>query len=122
MVGAEEGRPSSQHYEHTVEGGEKQVVFTHRINLPPSSGCGCSPGAEPPAPASEMQALRVRLEVLEALVKGLKEQCGSGCCPPAAQAGTGEQGGGRGRRETGPALPTRDPGVPLPGCQGTAHN
>ncbi|XP_063095213.1 tenascin-X isoform X7 [Cavia porcellus] len=90
MVGAEEGRPSSQHYEHTVEGGEKQVVFTHRINLPPSSGCGCSPGAEPPAPASEMQALRVRLEVLEALVKGLKEQCGAGCCPPAAQAGTGQ--------------------------------
>uniref|UniRef100_A0A286XXD4 Tenascin XB n=1 Tax=Cavia porcellus TaxID=10141 RepID=A0A286XXD4_CAVPO len=89
----EEGRPSSQHYEHTVEGGEKQVVFTHRINLPPSSGCGCSPGAEPPAPASEMQALRVRLEVLEALVKGLKEQCGSGCCPPAAQAGTGDGAG-----------------------------
>lgn len=73
-----------------MEGGEKQVVFTHRINLPPSAGCGCPPGTEPPVPASEVQALRVRLEILEELVKGLKEQCTGGCCPPAAQAGTGE--------------------------------
>ncbi|KAM6184112.1 LOW QUALITY PROTEIN: tenascin-X [Erethizon dorsatum] len=89
-VGAGEGRPSSQHYEHTVEGGEKQVVFTHRINLPSSAGCGCAPGTEPPVPASEVQALRARLEVLEELVKGLKEQCVGGCCPAAAQAGTGQ--------------------------------
>ncbi|XP_021115102.1 tenascin-X [Heterocephalus glaber] len=89
-AGAGEGSRPSQHYEHTVEGGEKQVVFTHRINLPPSGGCGCAPGAEPPAPASEVQALRVRLEVLEELVKGLKEQCSGGCCPSAAQAGTGQ--------------------------------
>ncbi|XP_023578137.1 tenascin-X-like [Octodon degus] len=89
-AGAGEGRPSSQHYEHTVEGGEKQVVFTHRINLPPSAGCGCAPGAEPSAPASEVQALRARLEALEALVRGLKEQCSGGCCPAAAQAGTGK--------------------------------
>lgn len=53
------GSPSSQLYEHTVQGGEKQVVFTHRINLPPSSGCGCPPGTEPPVPASEVQALRI---------------------------------------------------------------
>ncbi|XP_012589833.1 PREDICTED: tenascin-X [Condylura cristata] len=86
-----EGSPSSQLYEHTVEGGEKQVVFTHRINLPSSAGCGCPPGTEPPVPASEVQALRVRLEILEELVKGLKEQCNGGCCPAAAQAGTGEQ-------------------------------
>lgn len=85
------GSPSSQLYEHTVEGGEKQVVFTHRINLPTSTGCGCPPGTEPPVPASEVQALRVRLEILEELVKGLKEQCAGGCCPAAAQAGTGEQ-------------------------------
>lgn len=67
------------------------MVFTHRINLPPSSGCGCPPGTEPPVPASEVQALRIRLEILEELVKGLKEQCTGGCCPAAAQAGTGEQ-------------------------------
>ena len=85
------GSPSSQLYEHTVAGGEKQVVFTHRINLPPSAGCGCPPGTEPPVPASEVQALRVRLEILEELVKGLKEQCTGGCCTAAAQAGTGEQ-------------------------------
>uniref|UniRef100_A0A671E881 Tenascin XB n=1 Tax=Rhinolophus ferrumequinum TaxID=59479 RepID=A0A671E881_RHIFE len=85
------GNPSSQLYEHTVEGGEKQVVFTHRINLPPSAGCGCPPGTEPPVPASEVQALRIRLEILEELVKGLKEQCTGGCCPAAAaQAGTGQ--------------------------------
>ncbi|KAM5287140.1 tenascin-X isoform 8-T8 [Hipposideros larvatus] len=84
------GKPSSQLYEHTVEGGEKQVVFTHRINLPPSAVCGCPPGTEPPVPASEVQALRVRLEILEELVKGLKEQCTGGCCPVAAQAGTGQ--------------------------------
>ncbi|XP_040844319.1 tenascin-X [Ochotona curzoniae] len=84
------GSPSSQLYEHTVEGGEKQVVFTHRINLPTSTGCGCPPGTEPPVPASEVQALRVRLEILEELVKGLKEQCAGGCCPAAAQAGTGQ--------------------------------
>nr|KAF6508731.1 tenascin XB [Rousettus aegyptiacus] len=84
------GNPSSQLYEHTVEGGEKQVVFTHRINLPPSAGCGCPPGTEPPVPASEVQALRVRLEILEELVKGLKEQCTGGCCPAAAEAGTGQ--------------------------------
>lgn len=84
------GNPSSQLYEHTVEGGEKQVVFTHRINLPPSVGCGCPPGTEPPVPASEVQALRVRLEILEELVKELKEQCTGGCCPAAAQAGTGK--------------------------------
>ncbi|XP_041490290.1 tenascin-X isoform X2 [Microtus oregoni] len=84
------GGPSSQLYEHTVEGGEKQVVFTHRINLPTSAGCGCPPGTEPPVPASEVQALKVRLEILEELVKGLKEQCSGGCCPTAAQAGTGQ--------------------------------
>ncbi|XP_048203990.1 tenascin-X [Perognathus longimembris pacificus] len=89
-VGAGGGNPASQLYEHTVEGGEKQVVFTHRINLPPSAGCGCAPGTEPPVPASEVQALRVRLEILEELVKGLKEHCTGGCCPAAAQAGTGQ--------------------------------
>ncbi|XP_053457329.1 tenascin-X isoform X2 [Nycticebus coucang] len=89
-MGTGGGNPSSQLYEHTMEGGEKQVVFTHRINLPPSTGCGCPPGTEPPVPASEVQALRIRLEILEELVKGLKEQCTGGCCPAAAQAGTGQ--------------------------------
>ena len=98
--------PTSQLYEHTVEGGEKQVVFTHRINLPPSTSCGCPPGTEPPVPASEVQALRVRLEILEELVKGLKEQCTGGCCPAAAQAGTGKQvttGGGTEKEASGAA-------------------
>lgn len=84
------------------------MVFTHRINLPPSAGCGCPPGTEPPVPASEVQALRVRLEILEELVKGLKEQCTGGCCPAAAQAGTGEQvttGGGTGKGAGGWASP-----------------
>lgn len=93
------GGPSSQLYEHTVEGGEKQVVFTHRINLPPSAGCGCPPGTEPPVPASEVQALKVRLEILEELVKRLKEHCSGGCCPTAAQAGTGEHWWGWGVAE-----------------------
>lgn len=61
------------------------------FNLPNSGSCGCPPGTEPPVPASEVQALRVRLEILEELVKGLKEQCTGGCCPAAAQAGTGER-------------------------------
>lgn len=68
------------------------MVFTHCIKLPPSAGCGCPPGTEPPVPASEVQALRIRLEILEELVKGLKEQCTGGCCPAAAaQAGTGKE-------------------------------
>ncbi|XP_074167459.1 tenascin-X isoform X4 [Sminthopsis crassicaudata] len=90
ITGPGGGGSTPKLYEHTVEGGEKQVVFTHRINLPSSANCGCPPGAEPPAPASEVQALRVKLEALEELVKGLKEQCHGGCCSAAAQAGTGQ--------------------------------
>ncbi|XP_031820991.1 tenascin-X isoform X7 [Sarcophilus harrisii] len=90
ITGPGGGGSTPKLYEHTVEGGEKQVVFTHRINLPSSTNCGCPPGAEPPAPASEVQALRVKLEALEELVKGLKEQCHGGCCSAAAQAGTGK--------------------------------
>ncbi|XP_076772611.1 tenascin-X-like [Arvicanthis niloticus] len=81
------GGRSSQLFEKTVEGGEKPVVFTH---LPPSAGCGCPPGSERWVPASEVQALRDQLEVLEELVKGLKEHCSGACCPTAAQAGTGQ--------------------------------
>lgn len=77
------------------------MVFTHRINLPPSAGCGCPPGTEPPVPASEVQALKVRLEILEELVKGLKEHCSGGCCPTAAQAGTGEHRWGVGWQKGG---------------------
>ncbi|MXQ99243.1 hypothetical protein E5288_WYG005388 [Bos mutus] len=122
-VQPEGGGPSSRLYEHTVEGGEKQVVFTHRINLPPSAGCGCPPGTEPPVPASEVQALRVRLEILEELVKGLKEQCTGGCCPPAAQAGTddcNDQGRCvRGRCVCFPGY--TGPSCSWPSCPGDCH-
>uniref|UniRef100_A0A6I8PFC4 Fibronectin type-III domain-containing protein n=1 Tax=Ornithorhynchus anatinus TaxID=9258 RepID=A0A6I8PFC4_ORNAN len=68
-----------------------QVVFTHRINLPPGAGCGCPPGTEPPASGAEVRALQARLEALEELVRGLREQCAGGCCQPGvAQAGTGQ--------------------------------
>ncbi|XP_038625002.1 LOW QUALITY PROTEIN: tenascin-X [Tachyglossus aculeatus] len=89
--GSRAGGSAAQLYEHTVEDGEKQVVFTHRINLPPGAGCGCPPGTEPPASGTEVRALQARLEALEELVRGLREQCAGGCCPPGvAQAGTGQ--------------------------------
>ncbi|KAH1183012.1 hypothetical protein KIL84_004504, partial [Mauremys mutica] len=75
-------------YEHTLEGDE-QVVFTHRINLPPPA-CDCEGGG---AGGALREAL-ARLRALEAQVQALREQCGAkGCCPPAAagaQAGTGQ--------------------------------
>lgn len=95
------------------------MVFTHRINLPPSAGCGCPPGTEPPVPPSEVQALRVRLEILEELVKGLKEQCTAGCCPAAAQAGTGEQvtTGGATEKEAGGEVGWASPVYKGPGYE-----
>ncbi|XP_050776849.1 tenascin-X-like, partial [Gopherus flavomarginatus] len=69
-----------QLYEHTLEGDE-QVVFTHRINLPPPA-CDCEGGA--------LREALARLRALEAQVQALREQCGAkGCCPSSAQAGTG---------------------------------
>ncbi|KAM9119681.1 LOW QUALITY PROTEIN: tenascin-X [Pangshura tecta] len=74
-------------YEHTLEG-EEQVVFTHRINLPPPA-CDCEGGAT----GGALREALARLRALEAQVQVLREQCGAkACCPPAAsaQAGTGQ--------------------------------
>ncbi|XP_062873477.1 tenascin isoform X2 [Trichomycterus rosablanca] len=66
--------PSEQHIEHTVDG-ENQIVFTHRINIP-KQACGCD-GHIP-----DLKDLLNRLEMLEAEVSSLREQCtnGAGCC------------------------------------------
>ncbi|XP_044838783.1 tenascin-X-like [Mauremys mutica] len=58
-------------YEHTLEGDE-QVVFTHRINLPPPA-CDCEGGG---AGGALREAL-ARLRALEAQVQALREQCGA---------------------------------------------
>ncbi|GCC38880.1 hypothetical protein chiPu_0023165 [Chiloscyllium punctatum] len=58
-----------QSFEHTVDP-TNQVVFTHRINIPPQV-CGCD----------DIQALLNRLEVLEKQVLTLERQySGSPCC------------------------------------------
>ncbi|TRY94041.1 hypothetical protein DNTS_011953 [Danionella cerebrum] len=65
---------SDQHIEHTMDG-ENQIVFTHRINIP-KQACGCD-GHLP-----DLKELLTRLEMLEAEVSSLREQCsgGTGCC------------------------------------------
>ncbi|XP_067416339.1 tenascin-X [Emydura macquarii macquarii] len=80
-----------QLYEHTLEGDE-QVVFTHRINLPPQA-CSCEGGAG--ADSSALREALSRLRALEAQVQALREQCGAGGCRhrgalATAQAGTGQ--------------------------------
>ncbi|XP_060763360.1 tenascin isoform X2 [Neoarius graeffei] len=66
--------PSEQHIEHTVDG-ENQIVFTHRINIP-KQACGCDNHMP------DIKDLLNRLEMLEAEVSSLREQCtsGAGCC------------------------------------------
>ncbi|XP_051750842.1 tenascin isoform X2 [Ctenopharyngodon idella] len=65
---------SDQHIEHTMDG-ENQIVFTHRINIP-KQACGCDNHMP------DMKDLLNRLEMLEAEVSSLREQCTSGtsCC------------------------------------------
>ncbi|KAK2845459.1 hypothetical protein Q7C36_010313 [Tachysurus vachellii] len=65
---------SEQHIEHTVDG-ENQIVFTHRINIP-KQACGCD------NQMPDLKDLLNRLEMLEAEVSSLREQCtsGAGCC------------------------------------------
>lgn len=66
--------PSEQHIEQTVDG-ENQIVFTHRINIP-KQACGCD------SHMPDLKDLLNRLEMLEAEVSSLREQCtnGAGCC------------------------------------------
>lgn len=66
--------PSEQHIEHTVDG-DNQIVFTHRINIP-KQACGCDNHMP------DLKDLLNRLEMLEAEVSTLREQCtsGAGCC------------------------------------------
>ncbi|XP_046904527.1 tenascin isoform X2 [Hypomesus transpacificus] len=63
-----------QHMEHTVDG-ENQIVFTHRINIP-KQACGCD------NQLPDLKGLLNRLEMLEAEVSSLRDQCsgGAGCC------------------------------------------
>ncbi|XP_058631189.1 tenascin isoform X2 [Onychostoma macrolepis] len=65
---------SDQHIEHTTDG-ENQIVFTHRINIP-KQACGCDNHMP------DLKDLLNRLEMLEAEVSSLREQCtsGTGCC------------------------------------------
>lgn len=66
--------PSDMHTEHTIDG-ENQIVFTHRINIP-KQACGCD------SHLPDLKDLLKRLEMLEAEVSSLREQCssGAGCC------------------------------------------
>ncbi|XP_026102448.1 tenascin-like isoform X2 [Carassius auratus] len=65
---------SDQHIEHTTDG-ENQIVFTHRINIP-KQACSCDNHMP------DLKDLLNRLEMLEAEVSSLREQCtsGTGCC------------------------------------------
>ncbi|XP_066511357.1 tenascin isoform X1 [Hoplias malabaricus] len=104
--------PSEQHIEHTVDG-ENQIVFTHRINIP-KQACGCDNHLP------DLKDLLNRLEMLEAEVSSLREQCGSGagCC--GAQV-TGELTtkpycSGRGNYSTDTCSCMCDPGWKGPNC------
>uniref|UniRef100_A0A8C1D1W5 Tenascin Cb n=1 Tax=Cyprinus carpio carpio TaxID=630221 RepID=A0A8C1D1W5_CYPCA len=72
---------SDQHIEHTMDG-ENQIVFTHRINIP-KQACGCDNHMP------DLKDLLNRLEMLEAEVSSLREQCtsGTGCCSAQVTAG-----------------------------------
>ena len=70
--------------EHTLDQ-ENQIVFTHRINVP-RQACGCGEADAAAGGLPELKALLSRLEMLEAEVSTLREQCGgggggeAGCC------------------------------------------
>ncbi|XP_059404296.1 tenascin-like isoform X5 [Carassius carassius] len=72
---------SDQHIEHTTDG-ENQIVFTHRINIP-KQACSCDNHMP------DLKDLLNRLEMLEAKVSSLREQCtsGTGCCGAQVTAG-----------------------------------
>lgn len=65
---------NTEQMEHTMDG-ENQIVFTHRINIP-KQACNCN------NQLPDMKDILNRLEMLEAELSSLREQCssGSGCC------------------------------------------
>uniref|UniRef100_A0A667Y003 Tenascin Cb n=1 Tax=Myripristis murdjan TaxID=586833 RepID=A0A667Y003_9TELE len=65
---------NTEQMEHTVDG-DNQIVFTHRINIP-KQACGCD------NQLPDIKDILNRLEMLEAEVSSLREQCssGAGCC------------------------------------------
>ncbi|XP_067865490.1 tenascin-like isoform X1 [Heterodontus francisci] len=71
---AQDEARDDKRFEHTVDP-TNQVVFTHRINIPPQV-CGCD----------DIQALLSRLEVLEKQVATLRQQCSSNACCGAKRA------------------------------------
>ncbi|XP_042611347.1 tenascin-like isoform X3 [Cyprinus carpio] len=72
---------SDQHIEHTTDE-ENQIVFTHRINIP-KQACSCDNHMP------DLKDILNRLEMLEAEVSSLREQCtsGTGCCGAQVTAG-----------------------------------
>uniref|UniRef100_A0A8C1IYS5 Tenascin C n=1 Tax=Cyprinus carpio TaxID=7962 RepID=A0A8C1IYS5_CYPCA len=85
---------SDQHIEHTMDG-ENQIVFTHRINIP-KQACGCDNHMP------DLKDLLNRLEMLEAEVSSLREQCtsGTGCCSAQVTVTTKPYCSGRGNYST----------------------
>ncbi|XP_078422639.1 tenascin-X-like [Cetorhinus maximus] len=71
---AQDEARDDKRFEHTVDPAN-QVVFTHRINIPPQA-CGCD----------DAQALLSRLEALEKQVATLRRQCSSNTCCGAKRA------------------------------------
>ncbi|XP_059495455.1 tenascin-X-like isoform X16 [Stegostoma tigrinum] len=65
---AQDEARDDQRFEHTIDP-TNQVVFTHRINIPPQV-CGCD----------EIQALLNRLQALEKQIATLEQQCSSSKC------------------------------------------
>ncbi|XP_038671561.1 tenascin-X-like [Scyliorhinus canicula] len=65
---AQDEARDDKRFEHTIDP-TNQVVFTHRINIPPQV-CGCD----------DIQALLSRLETLEKQVVTLRRQCSSNTC------------------------------------------
>ncbi|KAL7839873.1 hypothetical protein SRHO_G00265310 [Serrasalmus rhombeus] len=104
--------PSEQHMEHTVDG-ENQIVFTHRINIP-KQACGCDNHLP------DLKDLLNRLEMLEAEVSSLREQCtsGAGCCGAqvTGEVTTKPYCSGRGNYSTETCSCVCDPGWKGPNC------
>ncbi|XP_041068481.1 tenascin-like isoform X4 [Carcharodon carcharias] len=71
---AQDEARDDKRFEHTVDPAN-QVVFTHRINIPPQA-CGCD----------DALALLSRLEALEKQVATLRRQCSSNACCGAKRA------------------------------------